>query len=145
MKLHIGLLKKEPKGQKKTGVCERGYRWVDYHVREFFSQYRWSASLLYFVWSTNFYEPHLNKEIISFRRCWAINNVCHGWEDSVEDFFYFYSCLLMFLPVDSAIVDFRGRRWLLLFLVVSVLPSGDREWLILHSDDQVSTGLRNNE
>jgi len=60
----------------------------------------------------------------------------------------------LFLPVDSVVVDFRGRWWLLLFLVVSVLPLGDREWLHwnrggptfwLHSDYQVSTGLRNNE
>jgi len=33
---------------KENWSLRRGYKWVDFHVREYFSQYQWSASLRYF-------------------------------------------------------------------------------------------------
>jgi len=77
----------------------RGYEWVDFHVHPYFSQYQWSTSLWYFLSKAYLFYANLNEDIIAFRICPPIDNVCHDRENSVEDFFYFYSCLNTYMHI----------------------------------------------
>ena len=53
---------------------------------------------------------------------------CHFKTEEVSKISQIFDAKILmkvFSPVDSAVVDFRDRWWLLLFLVVFALSSGD--------------------
>ena len=67
---------------------KRGYEWVDYQVRKYFSCYRWFSALCSFLSNIFVYYPEATEEIIYFWRC-AIDNVCHGRENETCEFLLF--------------------------------------------------------
>jgi len=67
----------------------RGYEWVDYSVRDYFSQCHCSLALHIFLSNISIYSLDATKEVIFFRRCRAIDNDCHGRESKACEFFMF--------------------------------------------------------
>jgi len=67
---------------------KRGYEWVDYRVRKYFSCYRWFSALCSLLSNIFVYYPEATEEIIYFWRC-AIDNVCHGRENETCEFLLF--------------------------------------------------------
>jgi len=62
---------------------------VDYKVREEFSIFRAHEDLVDFANVANILESSCDDEIVNIDFCEAKENVCHGQEDSEEEFFYF--------------------------------------------------------
>jgi len=84
-----------------------GYDWVDFPVKQYFTQYRSGETVGSFAESVNVLEEDIEDNVISFRACKENENVCHGQEGMKEDFFYVYACLFkdlhIRLPFDAFI------------------------------------------
>jgi len=77
-----------PEREKENWSLRRGCEWIDYRVQEYFSWYCWSSALRSYLSNISIYSPEATEEVISFRHCRTIDNVCHGRENESCEFFF---------------------------------------------------------
>lgn len=53
----------------------KGYKWVNYHVWEYFSKYRCSLVFRSYVAIVDVYDPSVTEDIVAFWHCLAIDNI----------------------------------------------------------------------
>jgi len=82
---------------------------VHYEVREKISNFQCHDDLLNFASSITILLNYEVDDVVNIKCCKPNENVCHGREGSKDDFFYFYSHVIVdshvTFPLDGMIMD----------------------------------------
>jgi len=85
--------------------AKTGYEWVAADVPTQQSLFQWSHLLRSLLNCTPIFQKGVQRDIVAPERVTAIECVCHGREESAEEFFYMYMChfsqLHIRLPFDE--------------------------------------------